>query len=124
SGTIMSTAGVALQGGVVWATENPNWYDDADSSGRYQFSVHHGSYTLRCSSATYFDQVGSVLSVNEGDSLTQNFTLTKRSVGTVYGNPWITDHLVISKVVGSTTASTGFNTEYVELFNPTTTSWL
>ncbi len=120
-----SVTNAPLPGALIQVVDNPNWYAMTNSAGVYQFNVSQGSYTLQCSSHGFFTTTTpNYLSINSNQVYTQNFSLGRMSSGTAVGYVYINDHLVVSQVVGSTTnATTGFNQEYVELFNPTTYTW-
>jgi hypothetical protein len=57
-------------------------------------------------------------------TVNQNVTLSPMTTQAVQGYAWIRDHLVISQVVASSesAAAPGFYQEYVEVFNPTTST--
>jgi len=103
--------------------ENPAWRARTDASGNYSFDLVPGSYTIRASRDNYFSQNKEDRYVDTANSpLDTDFILTEKDSGTVVGTVWKRDHLVISRVVGSSTTG-GFDQEYVEIFNPTTWTW-
>jgi hypothetical protein len=126
-GVVRSTWGAALPGAVVEVAENPAWRDAADAAGYYEFSLSPGTYTLRASAPGYFTSAAANRNVSVSSTpVSTSFNLTQKNSGTVSGAVWINDHLVISRVVGSTEAAAvhpGFYQEYVEVFNPTTWTW-
>ncbi|MGQ0643901.1 MAG: carboxypeptidase regulatory-like domain-containing protein [Elusimicrobiota bacterium] len=107
----------------VEALQKTSWFDLTNSAGVYSFNVSAGTYTLRASKQGYFTTYDSNVPVAAGDTVTRNFSLTAMGTGTVRGNVWIKDHLVISAMVGSSMTAGGFDQEYVEIFNPTTWTW-
>ncbi|MBI4397453.1 MAG: carboxypeptidase regulatory-like domain-containing protein [Elusimicrobia bacterium] len=126
SGIVKDTMNVVMADAVVEVTENPSWCDGTDSSGDYSFSLAPGTYTLRASKTGYFSSTQPNLNITTSNSpyTVPVFNLTRRSSGTVTGTIWKNDHLVLSRVVGSTfTTAGGFSQEYVEIFNPTTWTW-
>jgi len=118
-GTVNDTNGNHLVGAVVKTIDNPNYYAITDASGNYQFKVASGTYTLNCANQGYFssDRTGTA---SVGTPTTINFNLAIMSTGTVNGHAYIDSHIVVSQVVAST--DTGGGTEYVELYNPTTSA--
>lgn len=124
TGTISASAGGALPGAVVSVEQNSNWSATADGSGRYTFTVYHGTYTVRASSAGYYDAISPSVVVARGQTATVNLALPAIATGTVAGQVWYNSNLVISQVVADTNTLGGdggfHDIEYVELFNPTT----
>ena len=116
-------SGGDLEGVVVRAQERPSMYGETDASGEYSFSIEAGSYTLLAVKDGWFPGTLPQFSLAAGEtSPEKNFLLTQMSSGTVTGKLYVTDHLVISQIVGSTTTATG-NAEWVEVYNPTTWTW-
>jgi len=113
-----------IQNAVVNVAENVGWRDTTNASGNYLINMSPGNFTLMVSADGYFTRMIS-FSIAPNQTLNQpTINLTAMSSGTVRGSAWINDHIVISQVVGSTVnASTGFDQEYVELFNPSTFTW-
>jgi len=108
-----------IAGALVQAIDNPQFYAYTNNSGVYSFSVSEGSYTLRASSHGYFTQdTPGYISVTSGGSAGYPFQLVTMASGTATGYVYTMNHLVVSAVATST--GTGSNTEYVELYNPTT----
>lgn len=125
AGTIDKAAGGALPGAVVKIEQNPDWNSTTDSSGGYSFRVYHGSYTVRASSAGFYDGVTTIQSLAAGSNTTMpTIALTAIATGTVAGNAWINSGLVISQIVAGTNTAcadgSNHDVEYLELFNPTT----
>ncbi|MFA5975088.1 MAG: carboxypeptidase-like regulatory domain-containing protein [Elusimicrobiota bacterium] len=120
SGTVTKSGGGSLPSALVKVLENPSWYGSADSSGYYSFNVSPGSYTLQASATGYYSKTSGLLSVAAGANVTQNFSMSLIASGTVTGYAYVITHPVISQVVGSTVSASGFDQEYIELFNPTT----
>ncbi|OGS27997.1 MAG: hypothetical protein A2297_00875 [Elusimicrobia bacterium RIFOXYB2_FULL_48_7] len=119
-GTITSTSGTALSGANVYAMENPDYSGTTDAGGAYQFDVSSGSYHVKVSKTGYFDSVSGLLAVAPGGNAAYSAQLSARLTGFVTGYVCINTDLVIGQVVASTVSPTGFNQEFIELFNPTT----
>ncbi len=121
SGWVKTPSNVAIPGALVQVIDNPSWYGYADTSGsaNYRFSVSPGSYTLQASSDGYYTSTtNGYLSFTSGNATPYNFSLSPISSGTVTGNIYKTDHLVIAAVVATTGSAN--NIEVIELYNPTT----
>ncbi|MBI3553950.1 MAG: prepilin-type N-terminal cleavage/methylation domain-containing protein [Elusimicrobia bacterium] len=104
----------------------PDQQTHADVNGSYSFHVFHGSYTVRASSTGYVDGESAPVSAVEGTNVVASpdpIQLTQITTGIVAGTAWLTKNVVISQVVVSTVmAESGFKVQYVELYNPTTTT--
>ncbi|MDT8286897.1 MAG: prepilin-type N-terminal cleavage/methylation domain-containing protein [Elusimicrobiales bacterium] len=115
---------VNLSSVVVRAQENPSRYDYTDGSGNYYFDIEPGTYTLMASVEGYFLKTRPTEVIDEGEALSsRDFQLTQMSSGTITGNVYMRDHLVISQVVGSSVNVYGQEQEWVEVYNPTTWTW-
>jgi prepilin-type N-terminal cleavage/methylation domain-containing protein len=128
-GYVHQNAGTAMQGANVKVEQNPDWNAVTDVNGYYSFRVYHGSYTVRASSAGWFDNVSQVTSVAAGSTVqTTTITMTRIGSGTVVGQAWYNPNLVIAGVQGTSSTWVGNGAggmmlqtiEYVELFNPST----
>ena len=117
----LSLAGIS--GAVVNVAENMGWRDTSGISGAYSISLSPGNFTLVVSADGYYTQVRPV-SIAANGTQTQDFSLVKIATGAVSGAVWLRDHLVISQVVGSSVNVQGYDQEYVEIYNPTTYTWL
>lgn len=127
TGTITKAAGGGgLQGAVVSVEQNPDWNATTDASGNFNFKVYHGTYSVRASSAGYYDAISTAQVVAKGSSKSYGLSLVQIATGTVSGIAWYNNDLVISQVVAVThtfVANGGeADVEYIELFNPTTFS--
>ncbi|MEW5951125.1 MAG: carboxypeptidase regulatory-like domain-containing protein [Elusimicrobiota bacterium] len=123
NGTVRNASTFApIQNAVVNMAENVGYRDTTGSSGAYNISVVPGNYTMYVSAKGYFPAFKQV-SITANQTQTNNFDLVQMASGTVIGYPWLRDHLVISQIVGSTINSSGWDQEYVEIFNPTTYTW-
>jgi type II secretory pathway pseudopilin PulG len=111
-----------IQDALVTVTENTGALDTTDSLGKYSITLFPGNYNLSCSAQGYFTKTNSV-AVATNTAAISNFTLTAMTSATLSGYVWKNDHLVISEVMGSSPTTTGFDQEYVEIFNPTTWTW-
>lgn len=125
TGTVSNSAGGTVASAIVVVEQNENWGATTDAAGVYSFSVYHGTYTLRASSAGFNDGITGAVIANRGSTpVTANITLVSVATGAVLGTAWYNSDLVISQVVAATTTIVGDLTEqdveYVELFNPTT----
>lgn len=113
-----------LEGVVVRAQERPSMYGETNASGEYSFSIEAGSYTLLAVKDGWFPGTLPQFSLAAGEtSPDMDFLLTRMSSGTVTGKLYVTDHLVISQVVGSSLSVSGQYQEWVEVYNPTTWTW-
>lgn len=122
-GTVTKSGGGALAGVVVRAQESPSYYGESATDGTYSFSVVAGTYTLLATKDYFFPAVRPSFGVSAGAAATgKDFTLTEMSSGNISGYALLRDHLVISNIVGSTETVTG-DTEWVEVYNPTTWTW-
>ncbi|MCG3205474.1 MAG: hypothetical protein KCHDKBKB_02195 [Elusimicrobia bacterium] len=122
SGQVTNSAtSTGIQGALITMAENVGYQDFSDASGNYLINLLPGTYTMSVTASGYFP---SYLTVSvPPTSLTQPISLVAMGSGTVQGTAWINNHLVISQVVGSSISATGFNQEWVEVFNPTTWTW-
>lgn len=124
TGTVSNAAGGVVASAIVVTEQNENWGATANSLGVYTFSVYHGTYTIRASSAGFSDAISGSISASKGGTVTRNLTLTPVATGYISGTAWINTGLVVSQVVAATNTQncdgTTHDIEYVELFNPTT----
>lgn len=112
-----------LAGAKVTVEQNPDWNSTTDASGNYTFRVYHGSYTIRASSAGFYDGVTSVIDASAGSGITApQITLTEIATGTVVGNVWLNKDILVSQVVVSSPQANqnNFDLQVIELYNPTT----
>jgi prepilin-type N-terminal cleavage/methylation domain-containing protein len=125
NGKVKTPLSVGIPGALVSVVEGAGWSDTTNATGDYNISANPGTYTLMASARGYYTQLRSVV-ISAGATQTNDFTMVKIDSGTITGYPWVTDHLVISQVVGSTVdlaITPSFDQEYVEVFNPTTYTW-
>lgn len=124
TGTVSNSAGGTVASAVVVIEQNENWGATANSAGVYSFSVYHGTYTLRASSAGFNDGITGSVIASRGVTTTANISMTAVATGAVVGTAWYNSDLVISQVVAATTTIVADlseqDVEYIELFNPTT----
>jgi hypothetical protein len=131
SGTAQAAVGfVNLPGVNVSVDQYPDYTAITAADGTYSFRVHHGTYTVSMSTPGYYDWTSSIVSAPQGSGASVTSAMVAIASGTVAGIAWYNPGLVISEVVGTTTtvavrpnggaAVTGYDVEYVELFNPTT----
>ncbi len=123
-GTVRDTGGAAIADVVVRAQENPSKYGETNASGVYSFTIEPGTYTLLATKDAYFPATLPSFGVLTAQTITgKDFTLAQMSSGTITGTVYISDHLLVSQVVGSSVNSSGFSQEWVEVYNPTTWTW-
>lgn len=119
-GTVTHGGGIPLLGAKIQTLEDAGAFGQSDIAGDFQFNVRPGTYTLVATCPGYFSVLKNNCFVSYQNSPSvQPFHLTARDVGTVQGSVWINDHLVISRVVGESGGG-----EWVEVFNPTTWTWI
>ncbi|MFA5975091.1 MAG: carboxypeptidase-like regulatory domain-containing protein [Elusimicrobiota bacterium] len=114
----LTTAGVPSA--LVDAAENVGWRDTSNASGDYTINLAPGTFNFVATAQGYYPKTVMV-SIAPNTTVTQDFSLTPISTGTIQGNAWVNNHLVISQVVASTGTSGGL--EFIELYNPTTSAW-
>ncbi len=112
------TTSLPISKAVVTIAENLGWRTTTGASGSYSFDLVPGSFEMMISAPGYFTKFVPV-GAQANTPQTQNVTLVEMSSGSVTGNAWVSPDLVISQVVSSTRQSSGFDVEYIELFNPT-----
>ena len=126
SGVITNSVGATPMAGVVVKIEqNPDWNATTASDGSYSFRVYHGSYTVRASSASFYDQASALSAANAGSNTSIPLALTAIATGTIKGIAWLNSNVVVGSVVGATFTYCADNAaqqevEFVELVNPTT----
>ncbi|MBK8575346.1 MAG: carboxypeptidase regulatory-like domain-containing protein [Elusimicrobia bacterium] len=120
-GTV-DTGGVGIPDALITVSENTGALDTTDVLGKYMITLFPGNYNLTCEAQGYFTKTAAV-SVATNTSATVDFTLVAKTSATLSGYVWRNDHLVISQVVGSSVSASGFDQEYVEIYNPTTWTW-
>jgi hypothetical protein len=121
-GTITNSSGTALSGAVITCLQDSSFYGASGSNGGYSYGVSAGSYTLRASLYGYYTGYSSTFYLASNSTATENISLTAISTGTADGYVWISTNLVISQVVASSQSPAGLHQEWVELFNPTTST--
>lgn len=123
NGTVLEAGSMApITGALVNIAENVGWRDTSAAGGSYTIPLSPGGYAMMASAAGYFPQIRSV-SIGPNQTQTEDFALVRMASGTVRGQAWLNDHLVISQVTGSSVDASGFSQEWVEVFNPTTWTW-
>ncbi len=95
----------------------------SDDTGNYAISLTPGNYTLYVDARGYFSHL-EPFSIGPNQTIIKDIDLVKMGYGKITGIPWICNHLVISQIVGSTLSPSGFDQEYIEVYNPTTYPWL
>ncbi len=123
SGHVGKSGGGNVSDVVIRAQEDPSYYGESDASGNYSFSIVAGTYTLLATKNFYFPSVLPSFGVGDGATVSgKDFTLTQMSTGSISGYAFLRDRLMISSIVGSTSTGTG-DTEWIEVYNPTTWTW-
>lgn len=120
SGYAATPTGARLAGTKVEIQQYPDYTATTDSSGNYSFRIYHGTYTVRMSSSGYYDWISPIIQTYQGGSTVLNSSMTAIATGTIAGIAWYNPNLVISQVMASSVQASGFDAEYVELYNPTT----
>ena len=120
SGTVLDGA-TPIEGAIVRTQENPARYAVTDAAGGYSIPIEPGQYTLQATKPGYFQSVSPQYSVTALQP--HDFSLAAMASGAITGTAWVRDHLVISRIVGSSVNSSGYYQEYVEIYNPTTWTW-
>lgn len=118
-----ATTFIPISGAFINIAEHLGVRAISDNNGDYSVSIVPGRYTVYVEARGYFPYFTTInLAPEQGYNL--NIDLKRMEFGTLTGNLWLRDHLVISQIVGSTLSPTGFEQEYIEIYNPTTYSWL
>lgn len=124
TGTVSRSGGGVVAGALVNVEQNPDWNAYTDAAGAYTFRVYHGTYSVRASSAGFYDAVSTGTVVAKSTTKNIGLTLSAIATGTVSGAVWVNPALVISQVVANTNTFVAngaqASVEYIELFNPTT----
>jgi type II secretory pathway pseudopilin PulG len=117
-----ASSGQPIEGADVYATGDLLFHDFTGADGTYVMSATPGNFTLRAQAPGYFKSAPTAaVSVTNGNVSQMNIQLTRMGSGRVSGAVWVNNQIVISQVVGSTVqAGSGFDVQYVELYNPTT----
>jgi prepilin-type N-terminal cleavage/methylation domain-containing protein len=111
--------GVPVQNALVNVAENQGFRAITDASGAYTITLSPGSYTLGVTVPGYYPAHASE-SVAANATVTQDFDLQAISSGSAIGTAWVNPNVVISQIMISTQqADTGFQAQYIELYNPT-----
>lgn len=123
TGTVRdAVTAAAIPYALVSAAENLGFQDTTNASGGYTVNLSPGNFTLGVTVPGYFPSHRSV-SVAANQTSTQDFDLQPMSSGTVVGRAWFNPNLVVSQVVVSTVqADTGYEAQYIELYNPTSST--
>ncbi|MBI5200359.1 MAG: type II secretion system protein, partial [Elusimicrobia bacterium] len=118
-GTPLVNARVEVVGNNEWQTVS-----GSGASDNWSMPVTGGTYTLLFSADGYYDKVVSGQTCVRGAYTTvATQQLTQIATGTIAGVLWVSSTPVISMVVASTPTDAGA-TEFVEVYNPSTYTWL
>ncbi len=122
-GSVHDAASADIQGAVVSIVEKPVWHDITGANGQYKVGGLPGNYNLRAKARGYFPATEPLeLNAFPSNITPYDFTLIEMASGVVRGSVWLNDKLRISRVLASLDDS-GFDQEFVEIFNPTTYTW-
>ncbi len=128
NGTITGRITIAPSGntGIIDAqirtVENTAYLVSSDANGDFSLPVAPGNYTVTVNSYGYFPQTIQV-DIAPNEVKTENFSLTEMDRGTLQGDVYYNDHLVISQVVGDYfDPNSGNAFEWIEIYNPTNVS--
>jgi len=122
SGVARDDVGALLAGVRIAVVDNLNWNAMTDVTGSYSIKLPTGTYEVTASKDGYWPRESG--SLNAAPGVSWNPTLKQMATGTATGYVYLNDHLVISKVCASTETTAGVDCEWVELYNPTTSSWV
>jgi len=108
--------GAPIQGAAVTLAENNTLSATTDANGRYAITAPPGNYTARVAAQGFGTRVEQV-SVSGAMTRTSHFALDALKKGTVSGEAYVTDHLLLSEICASFDGDE--DNEYVEIYNPT-----
>jgi type II secretory pathway pseudopilin PulG len=114
---------VKLDSARVVVVEDANYETYTDANGSYEIKLPTGSWSLYVTKNGYWSYTTPKYTVGKNQTQKLNVQLTQKLTGMVTGYAVYNPRLVISQIVASTVSPTGFDQEYVELYNPTTWSW-
>jgi type II secretory pathway pseudopilin PulG len=119
-----NTSSLPISDVLLSVAENSSMSALTGAAGSYRLGVPAGTYTLRASKRGWFSKTAAnKVITSTTPQVTVDFLLTMMTSGTITGSVWQNDHLVISRVCGA--KMDGVNSqEYVEIFNPTTWTWI
>ncbi len=121
------TTGQPIGGSDVYCKGDAIFHDFSDNSGNYVMSATPGNFSVTAQAPGYFPQTLGPFSIVNGTLQTANFTLHEMGITKVSGAVYVNNNLLISQVVSSTVQAhlgpySNIDVQYVELFNPTTSS--
>lgn len=122
-GRVLTPLGIPIENALVQVKENTPWQSYTDAMGQYTLTVEAGDYVIKSLKAGFFTSEKSVSVTPITSPLTLDFSMISRGGAKLSGTVWINDRPVISHVVGDVDDA-GFSQEWVEIFNPTTWTWL
>jgi|GEM_PF-1247732 len=116
---------VRLGSARIYVYENPAYEYYTDTTGKYEIKLPTGTWKLVVSKSGYWEYTTPSINVPKSAAgVIANVQLMQKLTGIVTGYVVYNDHLVISQIVASTVSPTGFDQEYIELYNPTTWQWV
>lgn len=122
-GQVLTPLGVPIENALVQIKENTPWQCYTNAMGEYTLTVEAGDYVVKSLKAGYFSSEKPVSVTSLTSPQTLDFSMILRGGAKLSGTVWINDRPVISQVVGGVDDA-GFSQEWVEIFNPTTWTWL
>jgi len=122
SGIVRDDIGALLAGVRIAVVDNINWNAMTDATGSYSIKLPTGTYEVTASKDGYWPRESG--SLNVAPSASWNPVLREMATGTATGYVYFNDHLLISKVCASSETVSGVDCEWVELYNPTTSTWV
>lgn len=114
-------SGLGLANTSVYAIENMTLGGTTDNLGALSFNVPAGTYNFYATKRGYFPTIVQS-TVPDSGTVNLTFNLTQMSSGSVQGQAYIADHLVISEYCPMVNGDD--DVEYVELYNPTSQSFV
>jgi type II secretory pathway pseudopilin PulG len=125
SGLVVDGSSDPVEGALVRVVENADWSDTTASDGSYSIAAQPGTYSLKASSAGWYDTLITEVNLSSTSPEGLDFKITQIGSGTVTGRAWTNPNLLISHIQLATHTLVGNNVpntrvEFVQLFNPTT----
>lgn len=114
---------VKLPSARVIVVEDSTYEAYTDENGAYEIKLPTGSWSLYVTKQGFWSYMTPKYSVGKNQTQKLNVQLTQKLTGIVTGYAMYNQRLLISQIVASTVSPTGFEQEYIELYNPTTWAW-
>jgi len=117
----VTVGGSPVSGASIYTLQNMLFGATSDGAGHYSFKVPAATYDVHVDKRGYFPAtIRSTATASA--TVTVNFPLTAKAVGTVQGFAYLADHIVISEICAMVDGNE--SVEYVELYNPTPNAFL